>query len=404
MARPVPIIIPGPSGFGQNMTETSANVDLGAIMNLLGIGPEAEKKARVNNLIATLASAPMPEQTADQSTMTTPGGQMAAVNMPSGGGIDPQKYAALQLAQQSAPEQFGNELASFLFPKQATAQAPHTLSAGQSLVDPTGKTLASIPKDEAAKEVNLPVDIDSFLTTKYGGKYTYAKPSERSGYVDYLTTPEGKKEFDAYLQKAVSRKEGGITDRSKENQYLRVVGLADNDDMVKQFKRTQSVKPYVKKSLEIFKRTGNAGLLQDALIYSHNKTLDADSVVMVSEYLRSKGQQSLADRVMGNINKVFEGSAGLGPEMQSLLLEAVSDALDKKEKSYNQRMRVFRKMAGRYNTDKDEVNETFPLSNELPGYEPEATPYQGAPTPSPVTSPGKAGTKPAGRFVIKEVK
>lgn len=399
MARPVPIIVPGPSGFGQNMRETSANVDLGAIMNLLGIGPEAEKKAQTQKLMATLASAPMPERTADQSTMTTPGGQMFAVNMPTGEGIDPQKYAALQLAQQTAPEQFGAGLSQFLFPKKREL-SPQAISAGQSLIDPeSGQTIASLPKEVTPKEINLPGDIDSFLTSKFGSKYTFGDQKARAEHVDWLASPEGQKAYDEHLRKIQGAKEGGIQGRSNDDKYLRVVTLADNDDTVRQFKRTQYVKPYIEKAANIFKRTGNAGILQDALIYSHNKILDADSVVMVSEYLRSKGQQSLLDRFEGSVYKLFSGSAGLSIPQQEMLLEAVQDALKNKEESYNQRMRAFRKSASRYNSNKDEVNETLPLSTELPGYAPEESR-----TP-PVTSPGQTGTtKPAGRFVIKEVR
>ena len=211
----------------------------------------------------------------------------------------------------------------------------------------TGKF--NLPKDEKA-----PYPIGSRQKFSKDGKpfegtYQGTSPNKEPTWSDVQETKDWSRD---------------ATERSLQGNYLRLKGLFDNNDVVKYATNSLQAVPYLTKAYEQYKKTGEAGVLDQALIVNQGKISDQASAVLIGEFLISKGMQSLWQKAEGSVAKLVNSSAGLSPEYREQLYEAVMYALENKKAAYDQQVDSARADAAELGVSEDRIKKAFPYSNE----------------------------------------
>lgn len=167
--------------------------------------------------------------------------------------------------------------------------------------------------------------------------------------------------------KAVDKRLSTEVSRTQDLRFKDIYRAAQQDQAVKDFRNIQILPNRIARATEAYKKTGEAGVLDDSILYALNKMNDPNSVVMIGEYMRTAGLQSWWDGVQGKIGKLTRSNAGISSSFRGQLLEAVNQAIADKAKIYDDRMSYYREWGSDFESKQDRLKRAFPLSSEIYG-------------------------------------
>ena len=243
------------------------------------------------------------------------------------------------LAKQEAPKEFQNKTAII-----DVDGTPHN-----ALIDNQGNTVKVLGKVTKTKANDASHVVSTSPDSPTGLRYFYLNPE--TGRHDIPGIPAPKNSI-------------GASERSN-IRFDNLVKAADSETITKPYRTMFNTAPRIERAKQEFDKTGNAAMLDDALLYTINKMNDPTSVVMIGEYMRTKELQSWWNNIKGNIGKLNKDNAGLTPVFRDQVYRAVMGAVKDKTTAYNNRMKYYRSRASKYNDDSAEVKSAFPLSNEI---------------------------------------
>ena len=286
MARPRPIIIPGPGGLGSQTQATQIDFPLTDILKLVGQRKEAEQEqqqeqALLGNVLSVLGT--------PAGAFLEPGaeGPPTPIIPP-----DPQQQAAARAAVQLAPKEVGKELTGFLFP------------------EPT-----------APPQIFSPADITKFT------RKSVARAEKSNLRSDLELRPE-------VLNKIAGRGGGDIANREG-NLRKEFTGLSKTfRDVRDSFARVQ----------ESAKEPSAAGDL--ALIFNFMKMLDPGSVVRESEFATAQNAAGIPERIRAQYNRALEGER-LSPKTRKDFTNRAGQLFKRQDAQHKRRVETFTGIARR---------------------------------------------------------
>ena len=99
--------------------------------------------------------------------------------------------------------------------------------------------------------------------------------------------------------------------------------------------------------------TDNFVAVDQAIISLFNKMTDPESVVRESEYIRTSEDLSLANRLMGRLEKMGTGGAGMTQEDRKALMSIAGEFMSASQGNYDNRVSFYDKIAAAGGGDKD---------------------------------------------------
>lgn len=286
MARPAPIIIPGPGGLGSQAETTQIDLGLGNLFKALAARKE-EEQAQVQQ-----------EQTL-QNVLSVLGRPAGAFLEPGEQGPptpiippDPQQQAAAQAALQLDPKAVGGELTEFLFPEPT---APPKIFAPADVTKFTRKSVAKAEKSNLRSDLELRPEVLNKIAGRGGGDIANRESSLR-------------KEF---------------------------TGLSKTfRDVRDSFARVQ----------ESAKEPSAAGDL--ALIFNFMKMLDPGSVVRESEFATAQNAAGIPERIRAQYNKALAGER-LAPKTRQDFTKRANQLFKRQDTQHQRRVQTFTGIARR---------------------------------------------------------
>lgn len=211
------------------------------------------------------------------------------------------------------------------------------------------------------------------LESKYGKELysAYVSPTVEKGTKPYVL--EELARINPELAQKQEREEGVSKrldverQRTEELRFKDVYRAAQQEQVVKDYRNIQTVPDRISRAKTLYDKTGEAGVLDDAILYALNKMNDPNSVVMIGEYMRTAGLQSWWDSVEGKIGKLTKSNAGISPKFRMQLYDAVTQAIGDKAKAYDERMSYFREWGSDFERNPERIKKAFPLSTEIYG-------------------------------------
>ena len=153
----------------------------------------------------------------------------------------------------------------------------------------------------------------------------------------------------------------------KDTAYDALVTKFNNDKTSIHYQKIEGLANRLERAKKSYDKNGEAGILDDALLYALQKMNDADSAVLIGEYARTADLQSWVHSIVGKVDNITKSNAKIAPEFRDELFTAVASAIKDKSNAYNQRVDVFRDLGSKYESDRDRINMTFPKSEEVFG-------------------------------------
>jgi hypothetical protein len=142
----------------------------------------------------------------------------------------------------------------------------------------------------------------------------------------------------AYKKPEDAEKEGKEADKERRLQGKDAVTLRKEFNNLKEVKDYKDVRAKInvmEKALEKSKTTKNFVAIDQALITLFNKMTDPQSVVRESEYARTPENIGIYNRLLGKIEKLRSGGAGLTAEERSALMDMAKEFYGAYHKLYS---------------------------------------------------------------------
>jgi len=194
--------------------------------------------------------------------------------------------------------------------------------------------------------------------------------AEKGANIHYETDEKGntvKIVSDPLTGKTISQENMGkigkpksTIDEEKEKRQIGkdVAGLRKEFDALKEVKDYKDVRSKIQvmeKALVQSKTSQSKVAVDQALITLFNKMTDPQSVVRESEYIRTPENMALYSRIVGKIEKIRQGGAGLTDVERNALINMAREFYKTYEGLYNQQTENYREYATKSGLDPDMV-------------------------------------------------